>query len=272
MTNSDQARFLVRHSHPTTLLRCAASKTDLSNAAWSGTTWTRPDRWLYAFASRLIWDYARKCGDGRVLDLDEPLIGDPLPVRIGNRLISQDLANSSLEVEAILRTHCQRPPRSIVEIGAGYGRTAYALLSLFPDTTYTVIDIEPAIRISEYYLTRLFPNRNLRFITPDRIEQIEDGFASLAISISSLQEMTQTQVSSYLALLDRIVESNGFVYLKQWSEWTNLEDHVTMRFTDYPIPSRWKLNFRERCPIQTNFEQAVWQVGEVANAASTFTG
>ncbi len=56
--------------------------------------------------------------------------------------------------------------RSILEVGAGYGRTAYALLNLYPHATYTIVDIEPAILISRWYLTQLFPDRDLRFMSP----------------------------------------------------------------------------------------------------------
>jgi hypothetical protein len=44
-------------------------------------------------------------------------------VRRRGRLISQDLANTALESTAIPRALGGEPPRSIVEVGAGYGRT-----------------------------------------------------------------------------------------------------------------------------------------------------
>ena len=42
-----------------------------------------------------------------------------------------------------------REPSSILEIGAGYGRLAHALLSAHPSASYTVVGIEPARSISE---------------------------------------------------------------------------------------------------------------------------
>ena len=259
MPKSDQARFLLLHSRPASLLRSAIDRSDLSDVAWTGVPWPRSDRWLYVFASRLIWEYARRHGTRAVLDLEEPLLGDPLPVRFGGRLVSQDLANCALETAAILRGQAGRTPTSVVEVGAGYGRTAYTLLSLFPNMEYTVIDIDPAIRISEHYLTQLFPGRNLRFLTPDRVDEIDNNSISLAVSISSLQEMRREQVLEYLTVFDRILDANGTIYLKQWAEWFNPEDHVTMRFVDYPVPAHWTLVFREDCPVQTRFQQAVWQ-------------
>jgi len=100
-----------------------------------------------------------------VTRLPEPALGQPLPVTWRGRLISQDLANTALEVAAIGRALAGRKPRSILELGAGYGRTAYALLSLFPEATYTIVDIEPALTISRWYLSELFGADRLRFLS-----------------------------------------------------------------------------------------------------------
>src|SRR6266511_3903547 len=51
---SEQMRFLLKNSPLLTLLRCAATPTTLSDRAWEGVTWPKRDRWLYAFATRLL--------------------------------------------------------------------------------------------------------------------------------------------------------------------------------------------------------------------------
>src|SRR6185369_13839451 len=130
--------FLLTHTSAPTWLACATKPSDLSDAAWEGVPWSRSDRWLYTFAVRLLWQYAAGHDPLGVLRLAEPAIGGPLPVRWRGRLISQDLANGALEAEAIGRALAGETPRSIVEVGAGYGRTAYVLLSLFPGATYTI--------------------------------------------------------------------------------------------------------------------------------------
>jgi hypothetical protein len=124
---SSQLRFLLTHQPPSAWRR-AVARPELSEEAWSETGWSKLERWLYTFAVRLLWRYATKHGSAAVLDLPEPLIGAPLPVEYGGRLISQDLANSALEVHAMAAALGDRP-RSCLEIGAGYGRTAYVLLS-----------------------------------------------------------------------------------------------------------------------------------------------
>lgn len=182
-----------------------------------------------------------------------------MPVHGKGRLISQDLANSSLKANATARALDGRMPGSIVEVGAGYGRTAYALLSVFPETTYTVVDIEPALTISRWYLTSLSPAERLRFVEPHDVGELHEGCVDLVVSVSSLHEMRPDQVAGYLRLFDRIAAS-GVVYLKQWERWTNTVDGVTLAFDEYPVPPRWRPVFDESAPVQSNFRQAAWRV------------
>ncbi|MHB8246190.1 MAG: putative sugar O-methyltransferase [Acidimicrobiales bacterium] len=256
---SEQMRFLLRHTPLVSLLRCAAMPARLADEDWEGVPWPKRDRWLYAFATRLLWLYAQAHDPTGTTLLNEPELGQPLPVILGGRRISQDLANSALEVAAIVRALDGRVPSSLLEIGAGYGRTAYALLSRFPEATYTIIDIEPAIEISRWYLSKLFPARRLRFLLPDDANELEDGAIDLALTISSLQEMTPEQLGMYLNYLDRVA-AGGVVFLKQWATWYNPVDEFKSCFDDYPIPSSWSLVFKERAPVQTSFIEAAWRV------------
>lgn len=139
---SSQFHFLLRHTSPRQWW-AAWRRAELPADAWAGMPWSRLKRRLYTFATRLLWRYAERQGDPRVLALGEPSIGLPLPVYLDGRLISQDLANTALEVHSMALSE----PRSFLEVGAGYGRTAHALLSLYPGATYTIIDIEPALSV-----------------------------------------------------------------------------------------------------------------------------
>lgn len=264
---SRQMRFLLKRSSPSTVSRCLLEPARLSDRDWDGVEWSRRDRWLYVFAARLLWEYAREHDALGVLSLAEPDLGSPLPVRWRGRLISQDLANSALETTAIARALDGEQPRSILEVGAGYGRTAFALLHAFPEATYTIVDIEPALSISKWYLGQLFRPDRLRFVRPDEAESLADGSADLVVAVSSLHEMTSEQVARYLDLFDRVARG-GLVYLKQWERWTNPEDGITLDFGEYPIPSRWRLVFDESAPVQTNFRQAAWRVGEAAETSA----
>lgn len=263
IAKSEQMRFLLRHTSPVDWARCGFATADLSDRAWQGVPWSRRDRWLYNFAVRLLWTYAESHDTGGVLRLQEPALGAPFPVFWRGRLVSQDLANSALEASMIVDA-LDEPPASILEVGAGYGRTAYVLLSLFPDASYTIVDIDPALEISRRYLTELFPSRSLRFVRPDEAFDLADGSMDLAVSISSLQEMTPNHVDRYLGLFDRVA-AGGNVYLKQWSSWCNPEDKIAMNFDDYPVPPRWRMQFRSRAPVQTRFTEALWNIPETSS-------
>ena len=261
---SEQMRFLLRNSRPSDMLRTIWRPGPLDQDRWSGTTWSVADRWLYVFATRLIWAYAAR-SDPSALALEEPELGDPFPVHFRGRLISQDLANTALEIDAAARGG-GGSPRNIIEVGAGYGRTAYALLSLHPEATYTIVDIEPTIDVSRWYLTQLFDTDRLTFVQADQIDQIEDRTFDLGLSVSSLQEMTPQQVGGYLQLFDRVVD--GHVYLKQWENWHNPVDDTDMVFENYPFPEAWTRTLWERCAVQTQFMQGVWRTSRERDASA----
>jgi putative sugar O-methyltransferase len=261
-----QVQFLMTHTSPLAWLRAAAERVDLSDSLWHDVTWSRSERWIYTIMIRLLWNYARRHDRVQATALAEPTLGDPLPAYSHGRLISQDLANSALEVSAIARALSGRRPHSILEVGAGYGRTAYVLLNIFPECHYTIVDIEPALSISRWYLSSLFPADRLTFVSPNELGSLPASAFDLALSISSLQEMTPAQVAAYLSFFDR-AGSPGTVYLKQWHRWHNAEDNVTLPFADYPIPGRWQRIFRHRAPVQTNFEEAAWAVPPLPSAA-----
>jgi putative sugar O-methyltransferase len=255
---SEQFRFLLRETSKPALIRTVVTPQALSAGLWRGLPWGPADRWLYSLATRLLWSYAEQHGDREVLSLGEPALGNPPPVVWHKGVVSQDLANCSLESEAIRRAINGNEPTSILEIGGGYGRTAYSLLGIFPHAVYTILDIEPALSLSRFYLTSLYPNRDLRFIDAANAETV--GEVDLAVAISSLHEMTLEQVAIYLNLLDKVVVDGGTVFLKQWEQWHNPTDDVEMRFDDYPVPAAWQPLFRETSPVQTRFIQAAWQV------------
>ncbi len=144
----EQLRFLLLRTSPLTWLRCATVPTDLSDLAWTGDLAT--DRTV------------------DVRGRGPPPVG----VRAATRHVSRSRAARAVGRPSLSghvawppnlpgpRKQCTRSrshpastrcPRGTLlfgnrrlEIGAGYGRTAYVLLSVFPGSTYTIVDIEPA--------------------------------------------------------------------------------------------------------------------------------
>ena len=201
---------------------------------------------------KLLWQYALRHDKAGATKLPEPKLGNPYDKGFNGRLKSQDLANSSLETNFLL-SHSPKPER-IFEIGAGYGRTAYVLLSLFPQAEYVIVDIEPARSVSEKYLKTLFPNRKIRCITPGELDSIPDGWATHGLTISTLPEYTAPQVKFYLEQLNRIAST---VYLKQWSRWHNPKDNLDWEFGQFKLPG-WRLVASQTCPYAVKFTEAVY--------------
>lgn len=231
------------------------------------------------FLSQMIWDYAMK--NCPFLDkLAEPEIGNPPRLLRNGRLISQDLANSALEAQSILAglpgtTGVKR----VAELGAGYGRNAHVLISLLPGVRYVVIDIPPALYVSQRYLSSVFPGRkvftwrsfqsyaeiktefeqaDLAFLLPSQIEMLPDGCFDLFVNVSSLHEMRLEQIKYYFAQIRRLVRDRGWFYLKEWKESHIPVENIVIRQEEYPL-REWQILFEREAMVQTRFFEALLQ-------------
>ena len=228
----------------------------------------------------LLWEHARRRDRLGLLDqLMEPLLGSPILVQHRGRSISQDLANSALEFYSILDGFPDGIPdgATVIELGGGYGRMGWFLLSVVPGVRYVAVDIPPALAVAQAYLTSLFPDlpaarfrrgidgleaavqgSRLAFITPNQLEALAPLEANLFINISSLHEMRPEQIAQYLGLVDR--HTKGVFYTKQWRDWTNPRDGNRVRQEDYPIPPGWQPIYERAHEVQTHFFEAAYEV------------
>jgi len=234
---------------------------------------------FYNMLTNLLWAYVEKNDSAGLLrQIDEPLEGNPLRVTRGNRLISQDLANSLLEYEAILHPDLdRREVRTILELGPGYGRTAYVFLTLQANCRYVLVDIPPALYVAQRYLTAIFPDRkvfsfrsfddyatvesemeeaDIVFLTPNQLEMLPNKSVDLFVNISSLHEMRADQISYYFGEIERLTRK--YFYFKQWKETTVPFENETIKEADYPIPSDWQLVYRQQCAVQHKFFEALY--------------
>ena len=231
------------------------------------------------FLSRMIWDYAlRTCPF--LNQLAEPQVGNPLRLYREGRLISQDLANSALESQSILGgLPGTEGIKRIGELGAGYGRNAYALLSLLPNVRYVVIDIPPALYVSQRYLSSVFPDRkvftwrpftnyaeiqtefeqaDLAFLLPSQIELLPNECFDLFVNVSSLHEMRLDQIRFYFQQIRRLVRDQGWFYLKEWKVSHIPFENVIVRQEEYPL-AEWHVVFQREAMVQTKFFEALLQ-------------
>jgi putative sugar O-methyltransferase len=221
---------------------------------------------------------ARLPRGGLLATLAEPAIGDPVVIRFGDLRLTEDLCHSVEERASILEGLEDRPPRRVLELGAGYGRFAYVLMQAQPGTKYTIVDIPPALYVSQRYLTDALPDRrvfrfrpfadhasvademaaaDVVFLEPQQLELLPDRSFDLGVTISTLHEMRTDQISHYIRELDRLC---GAVYTKQWRRFHNQRDGVVISATDYPIPERWHPVFHRSPIFPRTFFEALYLV------------
>jgi putative sugar O-methyltransferase len=238
---------------------------------------TGADAWLYKFFVGALWDQARRHDPLRLTErLSEPLAGSPIPIRHRGRLISQDLANSIIELSFVEPAGFLREGARVAELGAGYGRLAYVYAQAVP-VTYCIFDIPPALGVAQWYLTavlgedrvlpyspthdygsvesRLTPSV-VAFFTPDQLETFPDSWFDCTQTISTLPEMPRAQATHYLDML--AAKSSRAVFLKQWRKWRNEADGVELREEEYALAAPWRLASRRVDPVQPAFFNQLW--------------
>ncbi|WP_082958282.1 putative sugar O-methyltransferase [Mycobacterium alsense] len=212
------------------------------------------------------------------LHLSEPTLGNPIKIRLGETLISQDLANSIIEANVIADLlDSPSSQRRVAEIGAGSGRLAHVFAETLQGQ-YVIFDIPPALYVSQWYLSQLFPNKkifrfrpfddfstieaelsraDIAFFTSNQITKFPDGYFNVMLSISTLPEMSREQVALYIDLFQR--KSSDYIYLKQWKSWKNPLDGTDIGPDDYINGSEWKLSRDFSDPIVPEFFDRVWR-------------
>ena len=277
------ARWLVRHPHPAIVSARVEDWRGFETQDRTNPLSLRRRRWLYEMAVAALWEVARDRDRlGLLAELEEPELGLPVTVRYRGRRISQDLANSAMELYPIAEAQGSDRPGSagVLELGAGYGRLAWLFLAAFPGLRYFIVDIPPALAIAQDYLTTLFPDRptfrfrrfsdyrdvaaeidaaQIGFLTPNQLEAAPAWHAGTFINISSLGEMRPDQIETYTALIGR--HTDGIFYSKQWKVSPNPADGVTIAQSDYPVLPGWVQLYSRPHPIQTKFFEAAYRIG-----------
>jgi len=240
-----------------------------------------PSAWIYKTFVALYAELIRRQDTLGLLDrLQEPSLGHPFTISYLGKDLSQDLCNSIHEFYSMFGFDLEvvtGAPLAVAEIGAGYGRLAYVILSETPNSSYTIIDVPPALYLSQRYLTSVLPDvtafryrpwtdyqtiaddfeaARVRFLLPHQAEQLPDKSVDVFINVSTLHEMTQPQVQRYFQLMDRLCR--GRIYTKQWVRSRAGVNGVVFGQHDYPVPARWRTIFHRRHPVQRMFFEALY--------------
>jgi putative sugar O-methyltransferase len=241
------------------------------------------NHWIkYKNLLRWMFEYSIKYDSFKLFSLvEESVVGNPVGINYKGYFVTQDLCNSILDVNFILENtelNTNRPLR-VMELGAGYGRIAYTLLKAYTNLQIVIVDIPPALYVSQSYLTSTFPglksfkfkefltydeirtdfeSSSICFLTPEQIELIPNKSIDLFINISSLHEMTHAQINNWFNQINRV--TNGWFYTKQFKKYPNLIDNLIIREEDYPSHSDWEEKVRRTNPIFQEFFEVVYKI------------
>lgn len=190
----------------------------------------------YRYFKLLLFNTARKQSK-RFFEAYKALgnrhLGNPLTVRCRGCDIDADYLAAVEEWEFLSQAGALDDIRTIVEIGAGFGRTCHALLTLCPGIEeYVIVDLEPMLRLSSAYLQRAIPRAHVRFVSNDRLEDLDSVSPDLVINIDSFQDMPPAVIGSYMT---RVVQRAKRFYCK------NRVGKYLPASVGLPDPGSWQL-------------------------------
>lgn len=214
-------------------------------------------RHIYRLYVSMVWSIMKSMDRLRLHDrIAEPTVGNPLPVKLGEKIISQDLANSILECNMILSELRPTKTLRIAEIGAGYGRLAYVFKQAV-DCEYTIFDIEPALSVSRWYLDETLGKNQVDTRAAHEITSFPDSSFDLIVSISTLPEMSNEQVEFYIRQFSRL--SSDAIFLKQWKNWKNPDDGTELTIDGYNFGKDFIRTRYETDLLNHKFFNAMWR-------------
>jgi putative sugar O-methyltransferase len=238
---------------------------------------------FYRLGVSLLWDYTLQTDHhGLLRKIAEPVTGNPIKVMRRGRLLSQDLAHSVRERNRIV-DHAQldadaAEPVVIAELGAGHGRLAH-VFALTTRCKYVIFDITPALLVSQWYITSLFPGEKIftfrhfdtfdeiaqemsecrfAFFASSQLEKFPEKYFDVFINVCSLMEMRKDTIAYFFRHIERV--TRGHFYTKQWLIQNNQEDDIVIERDDYPVPSTWVRRFEGIDPINQRLFEEVWEI------------
>lgn len=136
--------------------------------------------------------------------------------------------------------------RIALEIGTGFGGFAYQFKTLFPDTTYVLVDLPELFLFSATYLLTLFHDAKVVFCSDDRpvaeeawleadfvfvpntsLAQVRPPWLDLALNMVSFQEMTAAQVEEYVRTAHELGAPFLYSLNREHSHYNTQLDSVT---------------------------------------------
>lgn len=241
------------------------------------------EEWLdYIELLLLLYRFAQSKDDERILEkTEESAYGNPIAIKIDGKRISQDLPNTVVEINTFIPfiPDAEKNALNVAELGAGFGRVGSVLLQTYKNIRYTIVDIPPALYVSQTFLENVFPEKkifffrnfsnwdevkeefcdaDIKFLLPHQIELIPEKFFNLFINISSMHEMKLVQIKNWFYQIDRCTK--GTFYCKQYKVHNNNFDRIQVTKEDYPIFENWEVVYDEENKLFSSFFDRIYKI------------
>lgn len=157
-------------------------------------------RWL----KTLIFNITSQLSDEdlkRISSIKNRSVGNPIEVRQRGVAVCLDYFQSYLEAKFI-EDLCPLSGASVLEIGAGYGRTCHTLLSLHNQIKrYVILDIPWMLEIAETYLRKVLTDdqfSKVTFVSLEDFDRISHESFTLILNINGFNDFDGQVVYGYL--------------------------------------------------------------------------
>ena len=216
---------------------------------------TKGDNRREYFEARL--NSLRELGGERLLVPESPALGG-FGFDIGGRLFNVDTLKFyevliGMERGGVLPSLRERERPVVCEIGAGWGGFAYQFKTLFPNSTYVIVDFPELFLYSATYLGTVFPDARLAFVgTGEDAADVRNadfvfvpqmlagrdtiGELDLVVNMVSFQEMTDAQVRRYA----EIAASAGCPFIYSFNRERSAYNTELIRVSD-ALAERYRL-------------------------------
>jgi putative sugar O-methyltransferase len=241
--------------------------------------------------SSLVWMYYNALlahdATGWLRGASDPVEGGAQDqILVDGRPLSLDFLQS-VEEAFVIRdawTRSGRPsaPKTIVELGSGYGRLANVCRQVFPDCTYVLLDLPEALccaaswlgrvrkqEVVDYAQSRTLSRLDRATLQPGKIytlgahqiESIADGAADVFANAYSFAEMPSEIIANYFTHVDRT--TTGLFYTKQRGSENNEVDRETVSASTYPVRAHWKPLLARDATLYPGFFEQIFEVRRI---------
>ena len=184
-----------------------------------------------------------------------------------------------------IKKFLNKEPKSILEIGGGYGALANKLKKLYPNSTIYLLDLPEAGLLQTYYLSSIHKEKNF-FLYDDfkkkeneiNIEYLETfdfvilppwclknitfkNYFDLIINTRSFMEIKFDEIKSYFDYIQRTIKSDGIFYNVNKYEKNTSGDVI--RISEYPYDNFWNVLSSSQSWKQSNLHEIITQRKEV---------